>query len=141
MTARRARSGLVTPAVALMTGLTLMLAGCGDDEGPSRTPGDNDVVASTEVPETPPAGTTIRVRISGDKVSPSGESVKADRGKPVNLAIVSDRPGELHVHSTPEQQIAFPKGASSATITIDQPGVVDIEDHELDQLIVQLEVR
>ena len=139
MTATRLR--FVTPAVALMTGLTLVLTGCGDDGGGSRTEPDQDVVASTEVPETPPAGTTIRIRIAGDKISPAGETVKAKKGEPINLAIVADRAGELHVHSTPEQHIEFPKGASSATITIDQPGVVDVEDHELDKLIVQLEVR
>lgn len=139
MTVNRLRS--VTPAVALITGLALALTGCGDDsEGGSRTAPDNDVVATTEVPETPPAGTTIRIRITGDKISPAGETIKAEKGKPVNLAIISDRAGELHVHSTPEQHIEFPKGASSATITIDQPGVVDVEDHELDKLIVQLEV-
>jgi hypothetical protein len=27
------------------------------------------------------------------------------------------------------------------TLTIDQPGVVDVEDHLLDKLIVQLEVK
>jgi hypothetical protein len=27
------------------------------------------------------------------------------------------------------------------TLTIDQPGIVDVEDHGLDKLIVQLEVK
>lgn len=136
-----ARLRFVTPAVALMTGLALALTGCGDGEGGSRTEPDKDVVATTEVPETPPAGTTIRIRIAGDKIDPDGATVQAKKGEQINLAIVSDRAGELHVHSTPEQMIEFPKGASSATFTIDQPGVVDVEEHESEKLVVQLEVR
>jgi hypothetical protein len=49
--------------------------------------------------------------------------------------------GEIHVHSTPEKHIEFPAGHSEVTLKIDQPGVVDVEDHLLDKLIVQLEVR
>ena len=45
------------------------------------------------------------------------------------------------MHSTPEKQIEFPAGTSTVTLTIDQPGVVDVEDHPLDKLIVQLEVK
>jgi hypothetical protein len=44
------------------------------------------------------------------------------------------------VHSTPEQEIAFEKGTTTEKLTIDKPGIVDVEDHELEQVIVQLEV-
>jgi hypothetical protein len=37
--------------------------------------------------------------------------------------------------------VEFPAGSSAATLTLDQPGVVEVEDHALDKLIVQLEVR
>ena len=45
------------------------------------------------------------------------------------------------MHSSPEQHVSFPKGTSAAQITLEQPGVVDVEDHALDELILQLEVR
>jgi hypothetical protein len=63
------------------------------------------------------------------------------RGEPVTLLITATKAGELHVHSSPEQHVEFPSGTSAATLTLDQPGVVDVEDHALDKLIVQLEVR
>jgi len=40
----------------------------------------------------------------------------------------------------PEQEIEFDKGTSTKKLTIDQPGIVDVEDHALGQVIVQLEV-
>ena len=87
-----------------------------------------------------PRGTTVDITIKNGKVTPNGDRVKATVGEPVTLHIDADRPGEIHVHSTPEQQIEFAKGTSTKKLTIDKPGIVDVEDHALDQVIVQLEV-
>lgn len=43
------------------------------------------------------------------------------------------------MHSTPDQEIAFSKGTSTRRFTIKQPGIVDVEDHALDRVIVQLQ--
>jgi hypothetical protein len=83
----------------------------------------------------------IRIQITADGVDPTGSRVEVKKGVPVTLLITATKAGELHVHSTPEQHVEFPKGTSAATLTLDQPGVVDVEDHALDKLIVQLEVR
>ena len=85
-------------------------------------------------------GTTVDITIKAGKVTPNGERVKATVGTPVTLHIDADKPGELHVHSSPEQEIAFEAGTSTKKVTIDRPGIVDVEDHELEQVIVQLEV-
>ena len=68
-------------------------------------------------------------------------SAKIKAGKPLKLHITADKPGEIHVHSSPEQEIEYDAGTTDKTLTIDQPGVVDVESHSLDKLIVQLEVR
>lgn len=83
---------------------------------------------------------TIDITIKGDNVQPDGAEVKVERGKPIKLHITADKAGELHVHSSPEQHIEFGKGTTEKTLTIKQPGVVDVEDHALDKLIVQLQV-
>ena len=45
------------------------------------------------------------------------------------------------MHSDPEQELEYDEGTSTVTIEpIDQPGVVDVESHDLDAVIVQLEV-
>jgi hypothetical protein len=104
----------------------LSLTACSDDTSGSGSGGGT--------------GTTVDITIKAGKVTPSGERVKAKVGEPVTLNIDSDVAGEIHVHSTPEQEIEFDKGTSTKKLTIDQPGIVDVEDHALEQVIVQLEV-
>jgi hypothetical protein len=84
--------------------------------------------------------TTVHIRIEDGQVTPHGDRVDAKVGKPVVLHIDADRAGEIDVHSTPEQHIDFPEGTSTRTLTIDRPGIVDVEDHALDKVIVQLQV-
>ena len=86
------------------------------------------------------AGTSVHIVIKDGKVTPNGDRVTADVDTPITLHIEADTSGELHVHSTPEQEIAFDKGTSTKTLMIKQPGIVDVEDHELEQVIVQLQV-
>ncbi|MGZ4429833.1 MAG: hypothetical protein ACXVXC_16985 [Nocardioidaceae bacterium] len=113
----------LAPAAVAVAGL--VLAGCGGGSGNSGGSG---------------GGTTVDITIKGDTVTPNGDRVDAEVGKPVTLKIHADQAGEIHVHSTPEQHIDFPSGHSTRTLTIDKPGVVDVEDHALDKVIVQLQV-
>jgi hypothetical protein len=85
--------------------------------------------------------TSIHITIKGGKVTPNGDRVKATVDKPITLHIDADSSGEIHVHSTPEQEIEFPKGTSTKKLTIKQPGIIDVEDHKLNQVIVQLQVE
>jgi uncharacterized cupredoxin-like copper-binding protein len=73
-------------------------------------------------------------------VTPKGERVEVKSGEPVELVVKADKPGELHVHSTPEKELKYGAGTTTLTLTIDQPGVVDVESHDLDVVVVQLEV-
>src|SRR3954454_644279 len=57
--------------------------------------------------------TTIDITIKDGKVTPSGKRVQADVGKPITLKIDADTSGEIHVHSSPEQEIRFDKGSST----------------------------
>ncbi|MEO5653109.1 MAG: hypothetical protein ABIN79_11855 [Marmoricola sp.] len=127
--------------------------GCGSDSTSSAT-GPTPDASSSPTPETTPSltsdatpsattvtGTTIDITITATSVDPSGQQLKVQAGKPITLRITAEGSGELHVHSSPEQEIAYPSGTSEHTLTLDQPGLVDVEDHELDKLIVKLEVR
>lgn len=111
---------------AVLTGVTLLatVTACGDDE----KSGSDEVV-------------TIDITIEDGTVDPSGDRVEVDAGQPVDLVVTADEPGELHIHSDPEQQLEFGEGTTTLPIAIDRPGVVAVESHELDQVIVQLEVR
>ena len=84
----------------------------------------------------------IEVTIDGESVTPNGERVEVAVGQEVELDITADSAGEIHVHSSPEQELEYDAGESTVTIEgIDKPGTVDVESHTLEKVIVQLEVR
>jgi hypothetical protein len=105
------------------------LTACGSDDGNVGTE-----------PQT--VATTIDVTITADSVTPNGERVEVQHGQDVTLVVTADSAGVIHVHSTPEQELAYEAGTTTLTIKdLDQPGVVDVESHALDKVIVQLEVK
>jgi hypothetical protein len=119
------RRAIATVAV-LLSALTV-LAACGDEEKPAGNTSDPVV---------------IDVTIKGDSVTPNGERVDVAVGQEVLLKVTADAPGEIHVHSTPEQELEYQSGTQDLTIeAMDQPGTVDVESHALEKVIVQLEVR
>lgn len=84
---------------------------------------------------------TVDITFDGDSVTPNGERVKVHTGQPVELNVTADAAGEIHVHSDPEQELEYDAGTSTVEIEpIDKPGVVDVESHDLDVVILQLEV-
>jgi hypothetical protein len=116
-------------AAVLAAIIALAFAGCGSDSGGNGTKKDS-------------GGTqTVDITFKGDTVTPAGESVKVKAGDPLKLHITADKAGEIHVHSSPEQHIEYGAGTTDKTLTIDQPGVIDVESHTLDKLILQLQVR
>ena len=131
------RSTLVILA-ALVATAPALTACSGDSSSRSDTSSTSSTGSSSASPAT--GGTTVDITIKAGKVTPNGDRVKATVGAPVTLHIDADKPGELHVHSSPEQEIAFKAGTSTKKVTIDRPGIVDVEDHALEQVIVQLEV-
>ncbi len=115
---RTASAAIAT--IALLAGLTA----CGEDD---KTNTDEVVV--------------VDITQKDGTVEPSGDRVDVGAGQPIDLVVTSDAAGTLHVHSDPEQEFAYQAGTETFKIQIDRPGVVAVESHELDQVIVQLEVR
>ncbi|MGI9156428.1 MAG: hypothetical protein ACR2FG_07300 [Marmoricola sp.] len=83
----------------------------------------------------------IAITIKGTAVSPKNKRIAVPVDKPITLTITSDRSGELHLHSSPEQHIEFTSGTTVRTITLTVPGVVELEEHQSDTLLAQLEAR
>lgn len=113
-----------TPLVALLTACLLALAGCGSAGSSSGK--DNPM---------------LDITISGKTITPTNKRIEVSKGKPLMIMITSDRSGELHLHSSPEQHIEFAKGTTKKTLTFTTPGVIEVEEHTSDTLIAQLEVR
>lgn len=139
-------------ALALMT--TLFLSSCGaEDEAPSNqsattsaSPSETQTATAGETSASPSetpdeSGTDVSVTREGGKFTPNGERIKLDVGETLVFTITADEAGELHVHSTPEQTIAYGVGTTEHEITIDRPGLVEVENHEPAVVVFQLEVR
>lgn len=107
---------------------------------PSRTPRPSVTRKATASPEAPDEGLVLEAAIEGTSITPNGERVEVPLGEPVVVRVVSDRPGELHVHSTPESFVEFGAGRTSAELSFERPGIVEIEDHDTGFVLFQLQV-
>ena len=124
-------SPLAAPlALVLSLGLTAC-SGSDDADPPAGTQGSSNEGDSV----------AVTVTRESDSFTPNGERVELAVGQTLVLTVTADEPGEMHVHSTPEQEIAYEAGTSEHEITIDRPGVVEVESHEPDTVVLQLEVR
>jgi hypothetical protein len=144
-------------ALAAAALLCLALTGCGGDEEPSTSqaaeePATSSTPSQAEESATPSPSAgeksedgggdnVIEIEIEGNTIQPNGKRVEVPAGEPITLEIESDRAAELHVHSSPEQMVEVQPGESTKQLTIDRPGVVDVEEHDSGIVVVQLEVR
>ena len=104
----------------------LSLSGCGSDE-------------PDETAEPTPDPGRIELTFEGEEAPPL-QRVPVEPGDEIEIVIKSDEAGELHVHSEPEQELEYAAGTTTLKLTIDEPGVVDVERHEPEALVLQLEV-
>lgn len=129
----RGLARLAPVVLVLAAGLTA----CGGDDA------DPPATTSSSSPSPSSDGDTVALEVTreGDTFTPNGERVELEVGQTLVLTITADVAGELHVHSTPEQEVAYDAGTSEHEITIDRPGVVEVESHDPDSIVLQLEVR
>jgi hypothetical protein len=107
---------------------TLALTACGGD-------GSSSTADATRTKQ-------IEITITGDSVTPSGQEFDVAVGQPVELDVTADKPGEIHVHSSPEQEFEYQAGSSTIDLTpIEAPGVVTVESHTLEKTILKLKVQ
>ncbi|UNB52394.1 hypothetical protein [Mycolicibacterium sp. YH-1] len=137
------RTLLATLAAALLT------AGCGGSaqDATSSTPTSPGASpSSTAAPELtdqqePPAVASLDVTIRGGEVIPANTQMDAEVGQPIVIRVNSDAAYELHVHSSPEHSFAIaPTNGQSFQFTVDVPGRVDVELHQLHTTIVTITV-
>ncbi len=123
-----------TRLAPLVLVLAATLSACGGDA-------ETDPPATSQTSTTDGDSVTVAVTREGDSFTPNGARVELGVDQTLVLTIDADEAGELHVHSTPEQEVAYEEGASEHEITIDRPGVVEVESHDPDVIVMQLEVR
>lgn len=144
----------LAPVVLVLAASLTACGGDGDadppatDQASSSSPSDMPSETPSDTPSDPgsessSADDSVALTVSreGDTFMPNGERVELGVGQALVLTIESDEAGGLHVHSTPEQEIAYDAGTSEHEIVIDRPGVVEVESHDPDVILLQLEVR
>ena len=107
---------------------------------PSPTEGESGDEPDDPADADDPNDDAIEVEIEDGRITPTARRVTVKAGEPVMFNVESDRPGELHVHSSPEEVLPFGKGTTTLEVVIDRPGVVDVEEHEAGVVVVRLEV-
>lgn len=133
----RGRTRLAPAALALA--LAASLTACGGDSGDDAAATGGQSSSSGAASDGDPLAVTVTRE--DDSFTPNGERVELGIGQTLDLTLTSDEAGVLHVHSTPEQEIAYDEGTSEHEITVDRPGVVEVESHDPDVILLQLEVR
>jgi hypothetical protein len=118
---------LVALVVVLLSPVALTACGGSDSQGtdPSKLP--------TKV---------IDITINGSDTDPNGEHLDVSVGQRLELDVTADQPGEIHVHSDPEQEFEYHTGSNTFALKpIRAPGRVDVESHTLDKLLFTLVAR
>jgi len=119
---------LVALAVTLVSAFTL--SACGSSSSSSGA-GDDE---PTKV---------IDITFDGNDVTPNGTDIDVKVGQRIELDVTADKPGEIHVHSSPEEQeFEYDAGSSTLQVTpIPAPGQVVVESHTLDKKLFTLVAR
>ena len=134
----------------LLAGLVLVLAlgGCasGDDD-----PGDAGTTASASATtggsaSSSPATETeqaveISVAVTDGKVEPEPRRVEVAKDSQVRLIVTSDVDDELHVHGYEVEAELEAGRPTTVELVADQTGIFEVETHETELELLQLEVR
>jgi hypothetical protein len=115
-------------------------AGSGSAATTSASPSPTAVVTVQKPPPQPPQEQTIRVTISGGKVDPPPGRVQIDKGKAVRLIVSSDQADEVHVHGYDLEAPVGPGAPATITFTAGQTGLFEVETHDSEQVLLQLQV-
>jgi hypothetical protein len=132
-----------------LTAAALITAGCGgsnssENASGSTTSSQPSTVSPSDMSneQAPPTRLVINVDIKGGNVTPTNEQLQAAVKEQIVIRVNSDAADELHVHSTPEHSFKVEaKPMQSFQFTVDVPGKVDVELHQLKKTIATIQVQ
>lgn len=137
----------------VLIGTALVLSGCGTSQsGPAQSGAMPSGSASADTSpassvsssqaEPAPSGPSLDITIAAGTVTPTNATLEAQVGTPITVNVTSDATDELHVHAVPEYTFEV-KAAPAQTFqfTVDIPGRVEVELHELHRTVATIQVR
>ena len=86
------------------------------------------------------ADVTATVRVVGGEPQGSTKTIEATSGESVRITVVSDQPGEVHVHGYDLEKEAGPGEPAVFAFVADLEGIFEIESHVSHQVIAKLVV-
>ena len=111
-------------------------AGTGDASQPSSSAG----IASGE-PNPAKEPVTVTVSITDGTVSPKPSRVKVPLGSTVELQVTSDVDDEVHVHGFDVEEPLDAGVTTTVELQATEAGLYEVETHETELELLQLEVR
>jgi hypothetical protein len=123
------------------------VAACGSAPSPTNSP-PSPTAPTSHMPAAPgdparaDAGTVIDVTIDNGVVAPTNGQAQSVAGEPIVLQVSSDTVDSLHVHSVPEYTFdVAARPDQRFEFTVEVPGRVAVELHDLHLTVVTIEVR
>ncbi|MBN3455526.1 hypothetical protein JNN96_16025 [Mycobacterium sp. DSM 3803] len=136
--------------IVLAAAAALLAAGCGGSdkaenaEATTTTTPSVTTVAPSDMTnqQSPPNRLVIDVTIKGGEVTPTNAQLQGKVKDPIVVRVNSDVADELHVHSVPEHTFKIePKAGQQFQFTVDVPGTVDVELHQLNRTVASIQVQ
>jgi hypothetical protein len=126
----------------LAVALALPLAGCAGQAAtaPSESTGSSDSSAAPAT-STDRENRRIEVVLSGGQVSGDTGRVEVPAGEQVSLIVISDVPGQVHVHGYDLELELVPGASASITFDATVAGVFEVELDASDTLLLTLQVE
>jgi hypothetical protein len=120
------RRPVALAVIALLSAVTLTACGGSSSQSTSDLP--------TKV---------IDITFHGSDVTPNGTDIDVKVGQRIEFDVTADKPGEIHVHSSPEEQeFEYDKGSSTFDVKpIQAPGRITVESHTLNKTLFILVAR
>jgi plastocyanin len=131
-------AGIAVPALAITA---LLMAGCssGGSDSPAGTA--SPAAASISASASEPAYT---VTVVGKTVSGVPTRITVSPGEKVKLVVTADRTSELHVHAADPELETHTQEGQPVTVEFDakkEPGLYEVEMHDPDLLLFQVQVK
>ena len=128
--------------------MLLLLAACASGSDSASTADSSTMTSGSSSAgiasgEPNPASPVVEVNVSvrDGKVAPKPHRVDVTQGATVRLQVTSDVDDVLHVHGFDVEEPLEAGHTTTVELTADQPGVFEVETHETELELLQLEVR
>jgi plastocyanin len=128
-------------AAGLAVGALLLVSGCGGSSTPAEPATSPGAGSGTPTASKGAKVTDIVASVKDGKVSPKAHRVKVAVGSSVRILVNSDVDDEVHVHGYDIEREVSAGQPTTIEFTADQTGVFEVETHESDLLLFQLQVQ